>query len=128
MANLNNKVFEFRRHFNITDDSIGDQVFKLDPRRNLITVWNNKDYYLTKKNPTKFLSVSTMQNKLQYGIDFLRDLKLIAPKVSRKKKSQLKVLFHLRISLIALKSFIIFLMTSKLMLILESLTVSFQLC
>ena len=33
----------------------------------------------------KFLSVSTMQNKLKYGVDFLRDLKLIAPKVSRKK-------------------------------------------
>ena len=26
-----------------------------------------------------------MQNKLKYGVDFLRDLKLIAPKVSRKK-------------------------------------------
>ena len=63
MANLNNKVFEFRRHFDITDDFKDDQVFKLDPRGNLITMWNNKDYYLTnKRNPAKFLSVSTMQN------------------------------------------------------------------
>ena len=77
MANLNNKVFEFRRHFDITDDFKDDQVFKLDPRGKLITVWNNKDYYLTnKRNPTKFLSVSTMQNKLKYGVDFLRELKL----------------------------------------------------
>ena len=31
MANLNNKVFEFRRHFNITESFKDDQVFKLDP-------------------------------------------------------------------------------------------------
>ena len=47
MANLNNKVLEFKRHFNITEDFRDDKVFKLDPRGNLITVWNNKDYYLT---------------------------------------------------------------------------------
>ena len=35
MANLNNKVQEFRRHFNITAESF-DQVFKLDPKGNLI--------------------------------------------------------------------------------------------
>ena len=65
MANLKNKVFEFRRHFNITKSFKDDQVFKLDPRGNLITVWNNKDYYLTnRRNPTRFLSVSTMQHKL----------------------------------------------------------------
>ena len=42
MANLNNKVLEFKRHFNITEDFRDDKVFKLDPRGNLITVWNNK--------------------------------------------------------------------------------------
>ena len=63
-----------------------DQVFKLDPKGNLIAVWNNEDYYLTnKRNPTKFLSVSTMQHKLKYGVNFLRDLKLIEPKVSKTK-------------------------------------------
>ena len=80
MANLDNKVSEFRRHFNITGED--KHVFKLDPEGNLIAVWNNRDYYLTnRRNPTKFLSVSTMQFKLKYGIDFLRDLKLVAPKV-----------------------------------------------
>ena len=83
MANLNNKVFDFRRHFNTTKSFKDDRVFKLGPRGNLITVWNNKDYYLTnRRNPTKFLSVSTMQHKLKYGVNFLRDLKLIEPKVS----------------------------------------------
>ena len=42
MANLNNKVFELRRHFDITDDFKNDQVFKLDLSGNLITFWNNK--------------------------------------------------------------------------------------
>ena len=80
MANLNNKVQEFRRQFNITAESF-DQVFKLDPKGNLIAVWNNEDYYFTnKRNPTRFLSVSTMQHKLKYGVNFLRDLKLIEPK------------------------------------------------
>ena len=61
MANLNNKVFEFRRHFNITGED--EQVFKLDPEGNLIAVWKNKDYYLTnRRNPSKFLSKSTMQS------------------------------------------------------------------
>ena len=79
MANLNNKVQEFRLHFNITETF--DQVFKLDPKGNLIAVWNNEDYYLTnKRNPTRFLSVSTLQHKLKYGVNFLRDLKLIEPK------------------------------------------------
>ena len=86
MTNLNNKVQEFRRHFNITKSFKDDQVFKLDPKGNLIAVWNNEDYYLTnKRNPTKFLSVSTMQHKLKYGVNFLRDLKLIEPKVSKIK-------------------------------------------
>ena len=86
MANLNNKVFDFRRHFNIPKSFKDDQVFKLDPRGNLIIVWNNEDYYLTnRRNPTKFLSVSTMQHKLKYGVNFLRDLKLIEPKVSKIK-------------------------------------------
>ena len=86
MANLKSKVFDFRRHFNITKSFKNDQVFKLDPRGNLITVWNNEDYYLTnRRNPTKFLSVSTMQHKLKYGANFLRDLKLIEPKVSEIK-------------------------------------------
>ena len=87
MANLNNKVSEFRRHFNISDSFREDIVLRLDLDGNLIAVWNNRDYYLTsRRNPTKFLSVSTMQFKLKYGIDFLRDLKLVAPKVSRKKE------------------------------------------
>ena len=86
MENLRNKFFEFRHHFNITEDFKDDQVFKLDFRGNLITVCNNKDYYLTnRRNPNKFLSIPTMQHKLKYGVDFLRDLKLIAPKVSRRK-------------------------------------------
>ena len=38
MANLNNKVQEFRRHFNITAESF-DQVFKLDPKGNLKGHW-----------------------------------------------------------------------------------------
>ena len=79
MANLKNKLVDFRRQFNITERF--DQVFKLDPKGNLIAVWNNEDYYLTnKRNPTRFLSVSTMQHKLKYGVIFLRDLKLIEPK------------------------------------------------
>ena len=91
MANLNNKVFEFKRYFNITEDFRDDQVFKLDRSENLITVWNNRDYYLTnRRNPTKFLSKSTMQNKLKYGVNFLRDLKIIAPKVPKVPKIKLK--------------------------------------
>ena len=91
MANLNNKVLEFKRHFNITEDFRDDKVFKLDPRGNLITVWNNKDYYLTnRRNPTKFLSKSTMQYTLNYGVDFLRNLKIIAPKVPKVPKIKLK--------------------------------------
>ena len=35
MANLNNKVQEFRRQFNITESFKDDQVFKLDPKRKL---------------------------------------------------------------------------------------------
>ena len=86
MANLNNKVFEFRCHFDIIDDFKDEQVFKLDLMGNLKTVWNNKDYYLTnRRNPTKFLSIATMQHKLKYGVDFLRDLKIITPKVSEIK-------------------------------------------
>ena len=81
MTNLNNKVQEFRHQFNITKSFKDDQVFKLDPNGNLIAVWNNEDYYLTnKRNPTRFLSVSTMQHELKYGVNFLRDLKLIEPK------------------------------------------------
>ena len=72
MANLNNKVQEFRRQFSITKSFKDDQVFKLDPKGNLIAVWNNEDYYLTnKRNPTRFLSVSTMQHKLKYGVNSL---------------------------------------------------------
>ena len=79
MANLKNKLVDFRRHLNITK-SKDDQVFKLDPKGNLIAVWNNEDYYLTnERNPTRFLSVSTMQHELKYGVNFLRDLKLIEP-------------------------------------------------
>ena len=86
MTNLNNKVQEFRYHFNITKSFKDDQVFKLDPKGNLIAAWNNEDYYLTnKRNPTKFLSVSTMQHKFKYGVNFLRDLKLIEPKAKAKK-------------------------------------------
>ena len=92
MTNLNNTVLDFRRHFNITGED--EHVFKLDPDGNLISVWNNRDYYLTnKRNPTKFLSVSTMQFKLKYGIDFFKDLKWLAPqhaKVTRKKKKKEK--------------------------------------
>ena len=84
MTNLNNKVFEFRCHFDITEEFKGNHVFKLYPMGNLITVWNNKDYYLTnRRNSTKFLSIVTMQHKLKYGVDFLRDLKIIATKVSK---------------------------------------------
>ena len=36
MANLNNKVQEFRHQFNITKSFKDDQVFKLDPKGNLI--------------------------------------------------------------------------------------------
>ena len=89
MANLNNKVQEFRHHFNITESF--DQVFKLDPKGNLIAVWNNEDYYLTnKRNPTKFLAVSTMQHKLKYGVNFLRDLKLLEPKAKLEPKPKPK--------------------------------------
>ena len=91
MANLNNKVQEFRRQFNITKNFKDDQVFKLDPRGNLIAVWKNEDYYLTnKRNPTRFLSVSTMQHKLKYGVNFLRDLKLIEPKAKPEPKPKPK--------------------------------------
>ena len=36
MADLNNKVQEFRRQFNITKSFKDDQVCKLDPKGNLI--------------------------------------------------------------------------------------------
>ena len=50
-------------------------------------MWNNEDYYLTnKRNPTRFLSVSTIQHKLKYGVNFLRDLKLIEPKAKPEPK------------------------------------------
>ena len=91
MANLNNKVQEFRHQFNITKSFKDDQVFKLDPKGNLIAVWNNDDYYLTnRRNPTKFLSVSTMQHKLKYGVNFLRDLKLLEPKAKLEPKPKPK--------------------------------------
>ena len=91
MANLNNKVQEFRHQFNITKSFKDDQVFKLDPKGNLIAVWNNDDYYLTnRRNPTKFLSVSTMQHKLKYGVNFLRDLKLLEPKAKPEPKPKPK--------------------------------------
>ena len=91
MANLNNKVSEFRHQFNITKSFKDDQVFKLDPKGNLIAVWNNEDYYLTnKRNPTRFLSVSTMQHKLKYGVIVLRDLKLIEPKAKAEPKPKPK--------------------------------------
>ena len=89
MADLSNKVLEFRRQFNITKSFKDDQVFKLDPNGNLIAVWNNEDYYLTnKRNPTRFLSVSTMQHKLKYGVNFLRDLKLIEPEAKLEPKPE----------------------------------------
>ena len=91
MTNLNNKVQEFRRQFNITKSFKDDQVFKLDPKGNLIAVLNNEDYYLTnKRNPTRFLSVSTMQHKLKYGVNFIRDLKLIEPKAKLEPKPKPK--------------------------------------
>ena len=52
---------------------------------------NNEDYYLTnRRNPTKFLSVSTMQHKLKYGVNFLRDFKLIEPKANLEPKPKPK--------------------------------------
>ena len=39
MANLKNKVFDIRRHFNITKSFKDDQVFKFDPRGNLKGHW-----------------------------------------------------------------------------------------
>ena len=35
MANLKNKLVDFRRHFNITESFKDDQVFKLDPKGKL---------------------------------------------------------------------------------------------
>ena len=91
MANLKNKLVDFRRQFNITKSFKDDQVFKLDPRGNLIAVWNNEDYYLiNKRNPTRSLSVSTMQHKLKYGVNLLRDLKLIEPKAKPEPKPKPK--------------------------------------
>ena len=84
MTNLNNKVQEFRRQFNITAESF-DQVLKLDPKGNLIAVWNNKDYYLTnKRNPTRFLSVSTMQHKLNRSLKKISASKNFGEKYSSK--------------------------------------------
>ena len=91
MANLKDKLVDFRHQFNITKSFKDDQVFKLDPKGNLIAVWNNEDYYLTnKRNPTRFLSVSTMQHKLKYGVNFLRDLKLLEPKAKPEPKPKPK--------------------------------------
>ena len=54
-------------------------------------MWNNEDYYLTNKiNLTRFLSVSKMQHKLKYGVNFLRDVKLIEPKAKPEPKPKPK--------------------------------------
>ena len=91
MANLKTKLVDFRRQFNITKSFKDDQVFKLDPKGNFIAVWNNEDYYLTnRRNPIRFLSVLTMQHKLKYGVNFLRDLKLIQPKAKPEPKPKPK--------------------------------------
>ena len=82
------------------------KILRLDPRGNLITVWNNEDYYLTnRRNPTKFLSVSTMQHKLKYGVIFLRNLKLIEPKVSKIKPKPKPEVLTLKEQLEAFKKF-----------------------
>ena len=79
--NLNEKVLEFKRQFNITADFAPDQEFKLDDNKNLLAKWQNNFYFLTnQRNPTKFLAKKTMQNKLKYKVDFLRALKIMQPK------------------------------------------------
>ena len=86
MTNLYNKVFEFRRHFNISDFAL-DQEFRLDEEGNLLAKWKDNYYYLTnKRDPKKLLSKATVQYKLKYGIEFLRALKIVPPKKLKPKK------------------------------------------
>ena len=87
MADLRNKVFDFKTHFNIKKKLEDDKIFKLDPSGNLITTWKNKDYYLTnRRNTDKFLSKTTMRNTLKYGVDFLREYDIIPPKKSKESE------------------------------------------
>ena len=85
MLRLSNKVNDFKNHFQIKGDI--DYEFKLDNKGNLIVVYGGQDHYLTNtRNPNKFLAISTMQDKLKYGIKFLRDMKIVAPKKAKVKQ------------------------------------------
>ena len=90
MTKLYNKVFEFRRHFDITSDFALDQEFRLDEDGNLLAKWKDNYHYLTnKRDLNKYLSKTTLRYKLKYGIKFLRALKIVHLKnLSLKKKLQ----------------------------------------
>ena len=112
MTKLYNEVFEFRRHFNITSNFAPDQEFRLDEEGNLLAKWKDNYHYLTnKRDPKKFLSKTTMQYKLKYGIEFLRALKIVPPKKLKPKKET--TIIPLKNKYQLLKSFIKFLSLQK---------------
>ena len=85
MANLSNRLSEFKNFFGITDNL--DQEFKLDDKGGLLVKWGDGYLYLTNsRNPNKFLAKTTMQYKLKYGIEFLRALKIAPPKKVKKTR------------------------------------------
>ena len=53
----------------------------------MLAKWKDNYYYLSnKRDPKKFLSKTTLQYKLKYGIEFLRALKIVPPKKLKPKK------------------------------------------
>ena len=84
MSTLSNKIDSFKTFHKITDNI--DNEFILDEKGNLSVKYGNDFYRLTNsKNSDKFLAKTTMQYKLRYGIDFLRALKIVPPKIVKTK-------------------------------------------
>ena len=87
MVNLSNKLIEFKKFYEITDDL--DQEFKLGDNGALLVRWGDGYRLLTNsRNPNKFLAKTTMQYKLKYGIEFLRVLKITTPKKVKKEEKK----------------------------------------
>ena len=75
---LSKKISEFKEFHKITDDI--DQEFKLDDGGSLWVKWDGGYKILTRKNPNKFLTLTTMKYTNKYEANLLRSLKLIPPK------------------------------------------------
>ena len=89
MATLSNKIKDFKQFFNIKE--LTNQNFKLDEKGGLVVKWNDEWRLLTSsRNSNTFLSKTTLQYKRQYGIEFLRALKIVPSKSASKKLKKQK--------------------------------------